>query len=793
MQAIDRGEAKAIEENYKQIYVDAARLTAALIAEILQKLKKHPELKVELEDEKQQPKVEIKVGRSIAYRGVEGQKPEFNNLTREQVDYLADVLPKPAADKSSAPTPDKQMNRAVTIKVNDKVVYKLSKGVVEINELQPELAAEIAKSIAPPERRSQLSVPPQASPSNQVATGLKEQSPSKQVTTDPLERSSPQRRREPSQASPSSEVTTAPEANQTSGKTAPSLQLSQPAPSVQSKEALEPSVIAPSQLENELEKPKQEQAGETGVDPQKEVETIPEEQQQVSPEEQQQDPQEEVATITEELQQATPEKQQLVEAGTDSPQSVEAGTGEQQQSPSETDKFLQSLIVLERRIEQTVKEPPLKQWLNKAVEAFKEAPKKAQQVLKQAPSQVADVVRSTPDKMRDRAIAATLDLFHKSPYRGTTDNVYKAEGYAIESEGKDVYSIKNNDNREVMRFKHTVLGPRVLEVNMNPSEQRDFLQVRNQIQKYGLDDISSSDSFNQTAQLGKLAPAGTSKIKQNLVNRSVALNAFSVLENFGKDTASGEKVFEGKNYRIEQKEYGLTITAQDGRGVILQSQAGEIKANLSPKDISQFNVIGRKIDTVRQQIGKPENNSVIETAEKLVQAFGKERGDGSKVFEGKNEYRIEQNGDALTITDKNNRGVILQRENGQVRANLSPKDIEKFDSIGNEFAKRESKQVTSVIQTAKNLVQYLGKETSPGLKVFEGKNYQIQQRGNDISIVDKNERGEILRQQGGTTVTNLLPQDISKFEATGQQIEQHITAAAQRVQSRSKSAIEIGA
>jgi hypothetical protein len=252
--------------------------------------------------------------------------------------------------------------------------------------------------------------------------------------------------------------------------------------------------------------------------------------------------------------------------------------------------------------------------------------------------------------MRDRAIATTaLDLFHKSPYRGTTDNVYKAEGYAIESEGKDVYSIKNNDNREVMRFKHTVLGPRVLEANMNPGEQRDFLQVRNQIQKYGLSDISSSDSFNQVAQLGKLAPAGTTEIKQNLVNRSVALNAMSVLESFGKDTAGGEKVFEGKNYRIEQKEYGLTITAQDGRGVILQSQAGEIKANLSPKDISQFNVIGRKIDTVRQQIGKPENNSVIETAEKLVQAFGKERGDGSKVFEGKNEYRIEQSGMHLPL------------------------------------------------------------------------------------------------------------------------------------------------
>ncbi len=313
------------------------------------------------------------------------------------------------------------------------------------------------------------------------------------------------------------------------------------------------------------------------------------------------------------------------------------------------------------------------------------------------------------------------------------------------------------------------------------------------MQKYGLDDIASSDSFNQVAQLGKLAPAGTLKVKQNLVNNSVALNALSVVEKFGKDTAAGEKVFEGKNYRIEQKEYGLTITAQDGRGVILHSQAGEIKANLSPKDISQFNVIGKKIDTVRQQIDKPEN-SVIQTAEKLVQAFGKERADGTRVFQGKHAYKIEQKGDNLTITDKADRGVILQSQNGQVKANLSPQDISKFDAIGNEFVKREMKQVASVVQTAKNLVQCLGKETTPGVKVFDGKSYQIKQRGNDVSITAKNGRGEILRQQGGTTRTELSPQDISKFETTGKQIEQHLAAAAQRVQPRqSKSAVELGA
>ncbi len=134
-----------------------------------------------------------------------------------------------------------------------------------------------------------------------------------------------------------------------------------------------------------------------------------------------------------------------------------------------------------------------------------------------------------------------------------------------------------------------------------------------------------------------------------------------------------------------------------------------------------------------------------------------------------------------------------QRQSGQVQSNLSASDISKFEAIGNEFAKREMKQVAEVIQTAKNLVQSLGKETGNSTKVFEGNNYQIKQRGNDITITAKDERGEILRQQGGNTRTELSPQDISKFESTGREIDKHL-AAAQQAQSRQpQSGVELGA
>jgi hypothetical protein len=552
MLKIDHGEAKSIEQDYTQMYLATAKLIAAL----LQQLRKNPELKAELEGEKP-PLVEIKVGRSIAYRGIEGQTPEINKLTSEQVKYLADALKSPAVAEAGEQIRNKQMDRAVTIKVNDQVVYKLSKGVVHVNKLQPELAQEIASSVDPP------------------------------------------------QQSDSEQVTASPEVSKTPDKVAPVEQKSQPPG------AIEQAAIAESPPESNLEQASRNQVIEAGVEPQK------------------------------------------LES---------AATSVQQQSPLSKveDKFIESLIVLERRVEPCIHEGPLKQWLNRAVEAFKETPKKAQSALKQVPGQIAVSVRSLPEKMRDQAIAATaLDLFRGTPYRGARDNVYQADGYAIASVGNDVYSISDRSNRELMRFKDTVLGPRVLENNMAPSDQREFLQVRNQVDKYGLSDLISSDPFNQVAQMRKLAPAGTLELKQNLVNRSVALNALKILENFGENSKSGIKVFEGKDYRVEQKDYNVTITAKDGRGAILQSQAGEIKANLSPKDVSQFNAIGREVDKVLSQRTQSEN-SVIPTAEKLIQNFGSSRPGGSKVFEGKSNYQIEQQGNDLKITAKDHRGVILQ-------------------------------------------------------------------------------------------------------------------------------------
>ncbi len=94
-------------------------------------------------------KFEIKVGNETAYRhisgGVEKQQPEINKLDSQTLAYLAEAIKQPAVDPGQVAQPNSILDRDVTIKVNEQVVFRLEQGIVEINKLDPELAKEISK------------------------------------------------------------------------------------------------------------------------------------------------------------------------------------------------------------------------------------------------------------------------------------------------------------------------------------------------------------------------------------------------------------------------------------------------------------------------------------------------------------------------------------------------------------------------------------------------------------------------------------------------------------------------
>lgn len=93
-------------------------------------------------------KLEIKVGREINYRGIEGQAPEVSKLSPAAIAYLNAAIKIPQADPAQLSQADKALNRAVTIKVDNEVVFRLNKGVVETNKLHPELAKQISQAVS---------------------------------------------------------------------------------------------------------------------------------------------------------------------------------------------------------------------------------------------------------------------------------------------------------------------------------------------------------------------------------------------------------------------------------------------------------------------------------------------------------------------------------------------------------------------------------------------------------------------------------------------------------------------
>ncbi len=114
--------------------------------------------------------LEIKVGREIAYRGTEGHTPEVNKISPQTLAYLKAAIKLPQADPKQK-QPEKSLDRAITIKVNNEVVFKLSKGVVETNKLDSALTQQIGQAATPKSKETpEVAIPPSAvSPQPQMA------------------------------------------------------------------------------------------------------------------------------------------------------------------------------------------------------------------------------------------------------------------------------------------------------------------------------------------------------------------------------------------------------------------------------------------------------------------------------------------------------------------------------------------------------------------------------------------------------------------------------------------------
>jgi hypothetical protein len=216
-------------------------------------------------------------------------------------------------------------------------------------------------------------------------------------------------------------------------------------------------------------------------------------------------------------------------------------------------------------------------------------------------------------------------------------------GYHLFREGK-THTVVNDQGKTLLKFESGLLGPRVIENNMNLQEQYDLLPQ----------------------------PAAAPAFQNDLRAVGVAATAQSILDRTGGES------FEGHLYKIERNGNDLSVHSKDGRGEILSLQNGLLLSALLEKDVQTF-------QDVNQRFGPQAalDESVVKNAQQIVNHLGSNEANGAQAFEGK-QYKIETRGNNMTIEAKDGRGEIFKSENGVTQhSSLTDKDAKSFSQMNN--------------------------------------------------------------------------------------------------------------
>lgn len=176
MQAVvNPGEAKQIEQDYahttlasSEIAAVTAQSTAEAVQAFIQMLrdrlqaarqreKAEAQTDKALDDLDELPKdtpepIEIKLGREIVYREGYADKDPIDKLSLNKLKLLQAAID--ASQQADTP-PTTETKGTVNIKAGDELVYRLSKGAVEVNQLHPDSTAQ-REDPAPEVDQSQL-------------------------------------------------------------------------------------------------------------------------------------------------------------------------------------------------------------------------------------------------------------------------------------------------------------------------------------------------------------------------------------------------------------------------------------------------------------------------------------------------------------------------------------------------------------------------------------------------------------------------------------------------------------
>jgi tetratricopeptide (TPR) repeat protein len=127
--------------------VDISHATAKIAAEVIRKFMEVLRSKNLLKEPNKPKLVEVKLGKEVMFRGVEGQEPEVNKLSPEQAKLLQSALNLPESQTAQKEAAIEESKGAISIKVDGEPFYQRSQGVVKINQFQTAPEQEITRPV----------------------------------------------------------------------------------------------------------------------------------------------------------------------------------------------------------------------------------------------------------------------------------------------------------------------------------------------------------------------------------------------------------------------------------------------------------------------------------------------------------------------------------------------------------------------------------------------------------------------------------------------------------------------
>jgi hypothetical protein len=223
-------------------------------------------------------------------------------------------------------------------------------------------------------------------------------------------------------------------------------------------------------------------------------------------------------------------------------------------------------------------------------------------------------IQQLPRALVDRALADSITVaerFLEASGKVTAfRHLHDTESYVIRTDqSKQHYSVTLRA-KEVFAFQRTPTGVKI-ETNTLPKvNQWDILAAGQHALKLDMQRSlkGTTQQLTQIAQgLGNLAPKGSRDEKHKAGVRQSVEVVKQILSSPLAKLQGKQKVYSGENYQATGDQNQMSLSAQDGRGEILQvsqTPTGEtqIQSRMSFKDTDQIGKFGRALQTFQQTV-----------------------------------------------------------------------------------------------------------------------------------------------------------------------------------------------